>query len=66
MNCYWCEKQSGPGGTRLRSITANGVCVECGAAVCHAHGVRSASDPKIRCIPCETPAVPQTRQGAFR
>jgi hypothetical protein len=68
MNCYWCETQPGPGGTRLRSITASAVCVECGGAVCREHSVRSTSDPKIRCVSCETPAVHQTRgrQGASR
>lgn len=41
MNCYYCEKTSGPGGTHLHVVPAVGVCRHCGAAVCLEHGAKS-------------------------
>ena len=41
MNCYFCEDTLTPGGMRIKSITADGVCHDCGAAVCREHGKRT-------------------------
>jgi hypothetical protein len=37
MNCYFCEQTSAPGGMRLRSISAAGICHDCGVGVCRRH-----------------------------
>lgn len=41
MNCYLCEEAPSPGGTRIRDITADGICHGCGIGVCRRHGHRS-------------------------
>ena len=53
MNCYFCEQNPAPGGMRIRSITADGVCHQCGVAVCREHGRRIAGrDPVLLCSDC--------------
>lgn len=44
MNCYICEKQPQPGGTRYSVRSAVGICHNCGVAVCAEHSSR-ASEP---------------------
>ena len=53
MNCYWCEAQSGPGGTRFAIAEASAVCVSCGAGVCRAHSVTKSNQKEIRCVHCK-------------
>ena len=38
MNCYFCEQETGPGGTTYGKAVADGICKECGVAVCREHG----------------------------
>ena len=53
MNCYFCEQAPSPGGMRIRSITADGVCNECGAAVCRQHGRRvTGPGSPLLCLDC--------------
>ena len=53
MNCYLCEDAPGPGGTRLRNLTAAGICKGCGIGLCRRHGRRSAhADFALLCPDC--------------
>jgi hypothetical protein len=53
MNCYFCEQIPGPGGTNIRDISADGICHECGVAVCRKHGHKEANPGStLRCPDC--------------
>jgi hypothetical protein len=62
MNCYYCETQSGPGGTRFAIAMASAVCVSCGAGVCRAHSVAAPNQSGIRCVTCSTSGVAATKE----
>jgi hypothetical protein len=40
MNCYFCESEPAPGGMHFGILAADGVCHQCGVAVCRQHGRR--------------------------
>lgn len=53
MNCHFCEDAPGPGGTRLRNMSAAGICKGCGVALCRRHGHRSLhADFALLCREC--------------
>ena len=61
MNCYFCEQTPAPGGMRIKNITADGVCHDCGAAVCRDHGRRTAGQqPILLCQDCAQRAADAT------
>jgi len=51
MDCYFCEQMPGPGGMRISRIVADGVCHECGVAVCPQHGHRPAGPRAVLLCP---------------
>lgn len=55
MNCYYCELEGGPGGTRHGIRQAVGVCADCGAGVCLEHAHFETPGEPLRC-PEHTPA----------
>lgn len=65
MNCYLCEDVPGPGGTRLRSMSAAGICKCCGVGLCRRHGYRSPhADFALLCPKCRERAERNTLESA--
>ena len=53
MNCYLCEKMSGPGGTHFHVKAAVGICHHCGVGICleHSHKAPEPGSPLL-CLTC--------------
>lgn len=62
MNCYLCEEAPSPGGTRIRNMTADGICKGCGIGVCRRHGHRSShTGHALYCPECQARAERESK-----
>jgi len=47
MNCYFCEAEPAPGGMHFGVLGADGVCHQCGVAVCRQHGRKDRGTKRV-------------------
>lgn len=66
MICRVCQESQPATMEVARNTPASALCVECGAAVCDRHGLRSPTDPRILCTACRARVWKQAFTGADR
>ena len=49
MNCYYCDTEPGPGGTRFGVKPAIGICTDCGVGVCASHAKKASDSDSLKC-----------------